>query len=73
MKTTHRDNSDALTIASDVLAVVCGLIVLAGLGYCFLFGFIPAFQRSLVDEDYAAAIASVIASACYLIFWIRQQ
>lgn len=75
MKTTQRANSDAdaLTIASDILAALCGLIVVAGLGYCFLFGFIPAFERSLVDEDYAAAIASVIASACYLVFWMRQQ
>lgn len=60
-------------IATDLIALACALVFIAGVGYCFLFGFVPIFQQSLTDDRYATGIAAVIGAAFYLIVWFRQQ
>lgn len=72
MKTQTNATSNA-NILMDLLALACAIVFLAGLGYCFLFGFVPVFERSLTDDRYATAIAAVIGAAFYLIVWFRQQ
>lgn len=72
MKTQPNATSNA-NILMDLLALACALVFIAGLGYCFLFGFVPIFQQSLTDDRYATAITAVIGAAFYLLVWFRQQ
>ena len=72
MKTQTNATSNA-NILIDLIALACAIVFIAGLGYCFLFGFLPTFQQSLTDDRYATAIAAVIGAGFYLLVWFRQQ